>query len=372
MSRFRDNAELIEELRALRPAPSAEFATALDARAAVGFPRRSPFAGSRLGDLVTRLRALPPRRVIAPAGATALAAIVVATAVIAVNEPASERTTLSGGSAASEPPERLAKLPERASAVPATAEPLSSTAAGDSALSFNGSARYSKGVRLLPTRSRAVERSAEIVLATDPSRITEDAAAVFDAVRAHNGIVMRSTIRDGAQAGAEFILLIPSGKLGDAMASFSRIAEVRSRREATADITAPTVGVAELVRDSRARIDGLLAQLAAADTEGEREAAETELRAERRRLTALRSRLDGLQRRANYSRVSLRIETANASGSAGWGIGDALGDAGQILAVAAGVTLIGLAILAPLAALALLAWLTRRAWLRWSRRQALS
>ena len=40
-------------------------------------------------------------------------------------------------------------------------------------------------------------------------------------------------------------------------------------------------------------------------------------------------------------------------------------------AVAAGVTLVGLAVLAPIALLALLVWLTRRAWVRQSRERAL-
>ena len=47
-----------------------------------------------------------------------------------------------------------------------------------------------------------------------------------------------------------------------------------------------------------------------------------------------------------------------------WGIGDAFGDAGHILGIAAGVTLIGLAVLGPLALIALLTWLAHRAWVR--------
>jgi uncharacterized protein (TIGR03382 family) len=91
--------------------------------------------------------------------------------------------------------------------------------------------------------------------------------------------------------------------------------------------------------------------------------------------SALGSQLAALRRRANFSRVSLRIETGEASsqgGGAGWGIDDGLHDAGRILAVAAGVTVVGLAILAPFAVLFLLGWLGRRAWLRRARAQALA
>jgi hypothetical protein len=71
----------------------------------------------------------------------------------------------------------------------------------------------------------------------------------------------------------------------------------------------------------------------------------------------------------------VRIETGvaeSSSGDSAWGIGDALDDAGQILAVAAAVTVVALAILGPIALIALLAWLTHRAWVRRERRRILS
>ncbi len=46
-------------------------------------------------------------------------------------------------------------------------------------------------------------------------------------------------------------------------------------------------------------------------------------------------------------------------------------DAGHILTIAAGVTIVGLAILAPLALIALLAWLANRAGVRRARERAL-
>ena len=155
------------------------------------------------------------------------------------------------------------------------------------------------------------------MLGTEPAEVRAASAKVFDAVHAVDGIVLSSSIRDGAEgsAGAEFELLIPSGKLGDALADFSRIGEVRSRDEATQDITAPTVSVGERLQDSNARVQSLLDELAAADTDAERAAVEAELRAERSRAAALRSRLSELERRANLSRVSLRIETGEASSS---------------------------------------------------------
>ena len=67
------------------------------------------------------------------------------------------------------------------------------------------------------------------------------------------------------------------------------------------------------------------------------------------------------------SEVSLRIVTDHGAGvvpagkdDGGWSVGDALHDAGHILTVAAGVLLIGLAILAPIALIALLFWSANR------------
>jgi hypothetical protein len=237
--------------------------------------------------------------------------------------------------------------------------------------SFDGSAAYA------PTHARLahrdIERSAEIGLLAAPDDVAEDSAQVFSAVHDANGIVLHSTTTAGRQAGAHFDLLIPSARVGDALAAFSAIDEVSSRRDATADITAPTVNVTERLRDSRAKIGSLLAQLSAAETGVESEAIESALRGERRHAARLRSQLDGLNRRTEFSRVSLKIETSsNATRSGGgWGIGDAFGDAGHILGVAAGVTLVALAVIAPIALILLLAWLAHRLWLRTRRERAL-
>jgi hypothetical protein len=96
------------------------------------------------------------------------------------------------------------------------------------------------------------------------------------------------------------------------------------------------------------------------------------LRGERRHAARLRSRVARLHQRTDFSRVSLRIETgASASPGGAWGVDEALGDAGHILGIAAGVTVIGLAVIAPLALLCLLAWLAHRLWLRTRREHAL-
>jgi hypothetical protein len=226
-------------------------------------------------------------------------------------------------------------------------------------------------------RHRKIERSALLVLGTDAEQVRAAASKVFATVHSYDGIVLNSSIRDGesGEAGALFDLLIPTSKLSDALASFSTIGEVRTRQESTQDITAPTVGLGERLQDAHARIESLLTQLSEAGSDAERAATQARLRAERLRVANMRSRLSALQRRASFSRVSLRIESGDAAGPAAddgsWGIGDALDDAAHILAIAAGVTLIGLAILTPIALICLLAWLARRAWVRRARARAL-
>ncbi|HEY5943284.1 MAG TPA: DUF4349 domain-containing protein [Solirubrobacterales bacterium] len=387
---------LAEDLRALRPTPRPEFKAELDERAAAGFPRRSG-----LPQLSFALRSFPTRRLVLAGGAVAVLAIFAASTLIVASQGDSEpHDNLALLEPKREPATPAPETPDKAAAGGGTgapqessgvqygaeiplAESLSSSAGGNSggaesgtaaaeAEPLNGTERLSGKVH-----RRAVERSAEIVLAAEPGDVGEDSSEVFEVVHAHDGIVMRSTSREGkpGQAGARFELLLPSNDLGDSLAALSAIDEVRSRHEATTDITAPTVDTAELLRDSNARVDNLLAQLEAAETEGERETVEAELGQERRHRARLRGSLQHLEHRASFSRVLLRIETGGAEESGGggtWGVDDALGDAGEILAVAAAVTVVGLAILGPIALIALLAWLTHRAWVRRERRRVLS
>ena len=214
--------------------------------------------------------------------------------------------------------------------------------------------------------------------APTPSGVRPAADRVFATVGRYEGIVLRSSIRDGSsgEAGADFSLLIPSDRLGAALTDLSSIAEVRSREESALDITAPTVTVSDHLREARAEVEGLLKQLAGADSDSERAAIKAQLRFQQRRVAALRASLNELRRRANFSQVSVQLLTGDAAvfpaaGEDRWTIGDAAADAVRILAVAAGVTLVGLAALGPIALLALLAWLGRRAWVRAGRERAL-
>jgi Domain of unknown function (DUF4349) len=383
---------LFATLESLRPAPSPAFAAKLDERAAAGFPPRSRSAASPHARIAAWFRGLSPRRMLLAGGATALAAVAIATVVVAGSGSGSgsELTKTGGGSMLSQL-NRFSDDAETAS--PETSE---SSAGGSSGTMHEAEAPTVTGKSVAPDASssssaakakptgpyasganhRDVERAAEMVLGTEPSEVGDAAGKILEAVHQYDGIVLSSSVRGGSEgdAGARFDLLIPSAKLSDALAAFSGIAEVRSRHEASNDITAPTNTVGEGLQDSHAKIDALLNELAGSETETQREAIEAQLRSERRHAAALKSQLSNLQRRANLSRVTLQIETGASSAPSsggGWDLGDAFHDAGHILTVAAGVAIVGLAILAPIALIALLFWLGNRAWVHQRRERAL-
>lgn len=382
-------AELARALAEMRETPAADFAAELDARAAAGFPGRS-----RLGSLRGLLPAMRLRPLM-PALATGTALIVVATAMVAgsgglsggtrdaADDVAQVESTGGDGSAAAGstgaepilPPAFAEDAGGSATAEKFGADPV--RPAQPDRLSLNGGDRGT-GPNAAAERNRFVERDARIVLGTEPEGVRAVADDVYGVVGHYEGIVLRSEIRDGAEgeAGAEFELLIPSAKLSAALADLSQVAEVRSREEVSEDITAPVVTVQERLQDARAGVQGLLKQLANADTGEERESVERQLRFQRQRVASLRSTLSSLERRANLSGVSLDVVTGEAASfgedeGGVWTISDALDDAGRILAVAAGIALVSLAVLAPIGLALALVLLGRRAWVRQGRERAL-
>jgi hypothetical protein len=437
MDRFDDDT-LFAELRELRPTPRPEFTAELDQRAAAGFPRgeRTSAAAMPFALLADWWRKLSGRGRLIPVLGTAFAVLAVATVVVAVTQSgggssntflesapsissdaegggseggggaeATESESAGGEEAAegsgsessaaqprameaegesgaieSEPAEEAAGAEEvegtihgPSAALPAV--PAEKAAKGE----FEGNF-FDEGSPAKTRGQREIERSAYVVLGTKPGEVANAAAQVYTAVHAAKGVVLHSKVQSGSHGatGAYFELLIPSRKLDDALSSFSQIAEVRERHDATNDITAPTVGASEELRDSNASIEGLLKELGDVETEEERESVEARLREERRRHASIRASLDHLHKRASMSEVTVRIVTDRAAGMAppskdegGWGVGDALHDAGHILTIAAAVALIGLAILGPIALILLTIWLGNRFRVRRLRERAL-
>lgn len=373
MDRFDDDT-LLAELRALRPTPRPEFTAELDERAAAGFPRRSSASATPFAALADRWRALTPRRRLIPVLGVAVAVLVVATAVVGIVGSRSTRLNVDESRTLSQVESFGAEEGGGAAAGEAAVAP-SSTPHADKSRQAAPKEESAANEEVFETEAptvtaggRDIERSAYVTLGTKPGEVSAAAAKVYQAVHAANGVVLHSKVQSGSAGatGAYFELLIPSRKLDDTLAAFSQIAEVRERHDATNDITAPTVGAAEELRDSNASIEGLLKELGDAETEAERESVEARLRGERRHHAAIRARLEHLDQRASMSEVTVRIVTDHGAGltpptkDGSWGVGDALHDAGHILTIAAGVTLIGLAILGPIALIALAFWLANR------------
>src|SRR6201991_2300058 len=306
MDRFDDDT-LLAELREIRPEPRPEFAAELDEWAAAGFPRRDSRASKgRFATLAAHLRDLRGKsggQWMVPAVGLAIAVLAVAGVVVAVGtnggsgsnlttraassessgggvemgaggEEAAER----GGESAGQVGGAAREGKKSAEKAPATSAPAhGGTVHGGAELAETGEesfeeepaeeAEESAGVGAAAAPSfeaatnagaarghRDVERSSSIVLGTKPSQVAGAAAKVYAAVHAADGIGLNSSVESGrtGPTGASFSLLIPSRKLDDALAEFSKIAEVRSRHDATNDITAPTVGMTEELRDSNA------------------------------------------------------------------------------------------------------------------------
>ncbi len=380
--------ELTTELHALRELPSEEFAAKLDARAAEGFPGRrrrvTPAAGlpgrGAAAHLAGRFSGGGRRRLL-PALAGATTVIVAATAIIVAtnndsgpNGGAGRQAPIGVSSQAAKPAPAQAGGAGTAAGTPRELAPPAGTGTLVSPEPpLSGPAAAPR------VQNRKIERSADLTLGTDPDQVQAVAGKVIDVVGRYRGIVLSSSVRDGGEgeAGATFELLIPSGRLGGALTDLSAIADVRSRSENTLDITAPFVSAREHLRDARAEAEGLLRQLAAATTDSERSSVKAQLRIVRGRIAAFRSQVDRLERRANFSHVSLQVVTGKGatipgSGNGNWTIGDALHDAGRVLAVAAGIALVALAAALPLALLGGGAWAGRRIYLRRAREQTLS
>jgi hypothetical protein len=396
MDRFDDDT-LFAEVRELRPTPRPGFTAELDRRAAAGFPRgeRSSASFKPFAVVAEWWKGRPLPKHLVPALGMAFTVLVVATVVVAVatsgggsgssslersdggflsemtpNSSSSESAEAGGGGAAAEAEGEamLEAAPAEESAGAGAEEAESSS---EEVVPMTKAVPPPNGNDQAATApgTRDIERSAYIVLGTKPDEVSSASAKVYEAVHAANGVVLHSSVQSGnaGATGASFDLLIPSAKLNDTLAAFSSIAEVRQRHDATNDITAPTVSVAEELADSNATIDSLLKQLGDAETEAEQESVEARLREERRRHAAIRASLDNLHQRASMSKVTLRIVTNHGAGvtppskdGGGWDVGDALHDAGHVLTIAAGVLLIGLAVLAPFALFGLIFWAGNR------------
>jgi hypothetical protein len=230
----------------------------------------------------------------------------------------------------------------------------------------------------VPFAGRKVERTTDLTVGVAPSRLQAAAQRVYALVGEAGGIVDSSSVSSGGGSGtASFALRIPAGRLDRTVTQLAALGRVRSQTSGTQDITASFASVAERLRGALAERRGILRALGRATTQAQLDALRERRRIVDGEIAGLRRERAGLRRRTSYGRVSLDLVTNRSgvvpvgSGHDRWAPGDALADAGRILAVAAGVAILVLALALPAAALAALGWAAARPLRRRRRESAL-
>lgn len=349
-----DLSALVADVRDAAPRPTPAFLAELDARVREGFPPREDAAGSGAAAPAPRRRRR--RALAAGAVASALLALVVGTAVIADRESPSdvaEQVAAPPASTADDGESGLLAAPSPGAEAAPSAGPAPAAGAVTTA--------PSRGSTADGRRQRSVERSATLDLTVNPDDVQSTADAVVRATDRLGGIVQTSSISvgEGQPGEARFELRVPSERLDEALAAYSRLGSVASRTQDAQDITNAVVSIEDRLSDARAERRALLRALARADTPGEIASLRARLRLARSQIAELERQLRAVRARADRSTIALTIRGDERSGGGApddgsWSLGDAVRDALRLLEVAAGVVVVGAAVLLPLAALALL------------------
>ncbi len=337
--------DLERELRAARSVPDPEFAGKLDEWAAAGFPRggeldpRGPAArptsrapGS-LRALRERLASIPPRRLLAPAGAAATALVIGA---VVIGQSRDTGGVEPGG--ADEPSAALI-APEQGPGAPVDE--------GGPDLDGGGSA----AARV--AEERLTDATARLSLGAPAGEVQEVANGIVSVTDRYGGVVVSSQVTsDGSGARASFELEIPFTELEATLTDLSELGDVISRAQATEDVTARAVRAREDLGATTKRIARLSEQLLAAEGRERKLILRARIDSLRAQAGDLRAELNGVEREARFATVSVGVISADAGASGDWGLDDALEDAGDALAAIAGVALVTLAVLLPLGLLA--------------------
>lgn len=392
--------ELERELRAERPEADHEFARKLDEWAAAGFPpgdeldprtprRREPAVPDWLRGVRERLTTVPPRRLLATAGATLTLIVVAGVAITREGglggddaaflaeqpEDGGRDAPGQGGSAPAPSGEAdggplqpaPSPLPDEAGspAPPAAAEALGD--AGGAALDQSRATPDADTTREIGPRGRRIAQRIDLALATPPEEFRDAADGVLDVVRDHRGFVVRSSVSggdpgvEGAEPGnASFQLRIPALRLQATLAALSDLGHVVSRTDGTTDITSRFTSAQRRIEELTRVRSNLLERLEDADTEAQQDSIRARLRIVAAELADAEDDLARAQNRVRMVPVSVSIVADAAlerGDDSGWGIDDAADDAVDVLRFAAGVALVSAAVLVPLALLAAIAWL---------------
>jgi hypothetical protein len=350
---FADEQDLLDELRAMAPRPSAQFAAELDARVAgrFGEPER-PAAAPR-----------KRRRFSLPLLTGSLASAAVAAVVVVV--------ILSGGRSGTDTLSSTSS-----SGVATVASEVAPPASADASRGASTTASPASPPAAAGGQPRRVERQAQLTVAIAAGRFDAAAAQVPQIAAAANAIVDTSRVSTDSMGGrANYTLRVPAARLNDTLAQLSKLGRVTARDETGYDITGAVVSTEDRLGDLRAERDSVRRQLAAETDPDKAAELGDRLNALRREVARVRGEAIRLQQRTSYATVSLTLDERRAGDSGSGsdddkgGIAGALDDAGNILGGMAAVGIVALAVALPIALLVVLLW-KGAALLRRRRREA--
>ena len=220
---------------------------------------------------------------------------------------------------------------------------------------------------LAPTLSetaRAQEWDVSLALAVRDNRSLSDASAeAISTTRSLGGFVVSSNVTTQGSGGrADLVLRIPQRRVQDAIAQFSELGTITGQQVTVQDRQADLDRLANRIDTLRIQLAEVRAQLAQGGL-SEVDRLRLELRKQRLQgeLNQQTRQRSGIANEVALSEFSLTLETRRAAASAGDSrIDSAVGDAVEVLSVAAAVGLFLLIVLAPLAVIAALFFLARR------------
>lgn len=226
-----------------------------------------------------------------------------------------------------------------------------------------------------PNPSRLQDYRASLtVRVKDIDALSSTTQQAMRTTRALGGYVVRTSF-DARKEGSSFLFVrVPIGKVQQAIARFSSLGTIVAQHISIADLTNRVDTLGNRIDRLRVRIARIDDRLAGQLTNAERVALELK----RTRLAQLLHQLSGnratLVRRAHLSAISLTLTThegAVAPPHHRGAVGNALHDAGTILAKEAAVLLYILIVAGPLLILAALIWIAVRSGRRYSDRRLL-
>lgn len=365
-------ADLATLLREERQEPDPAFAAELDRWAEAGFPHAERPGAKPSAGLRSRLALLPPRRVLATAGA-AFTLLVVVGVGISQLEPTGSGDSDDSASGVAPTSLQEQRVPEAARGGGPDQGAAVSQAEGDLRSNLEGGATAKAAQP--PARGHKIAQDVDLVLASEPEQIREVSDGVNAVVNRYRGFVVNSSVQSGdadRSPGAQFELRLPARTLQASLADLSELAHVQSRTEGTRDITEQFVSAREQIEENETARRSLLRRLEDATTEAEIDAIRAQLRVVNAQLAAARTDLARASQRVQLVPVAVSIVSEEGADSDGdWSIGDALDDAGQVLSTAAGIVVVAGAVLLPLALVAALVALAMRARISRSRDRAL-